>query len=74
MRLCTRGQVSVGLAYDKSDLKQGDYDNTFEISMEQDYQVYTHKARPGILYIVVKSVNRDIDYTLQVVNFRGKQL
>lgn len=71
MRLCTKGQVTVGLTYDKADLKNDDLDNTFDISMEQDYQMYTHKARPGILYIMVKSLNRDIDYTLEVVNFNG---
>jgi hypothetical protein len=58
MRLCTKGQMKVGLTYDKADLKTKDYDSTFDINMEQDYQVYTHKARPGILYIVVKSVSK----------------
>jgi|JI61114C2RNA_FD_contig_81_1516501_length_1940_multi_2_in_0_out_0_2 hypothetical protein len=74
MRLCTKGQVTVGLTYDKADLKTKDFDSSFEISMEQDYQTYSHKARPGILYIVVQSVNKDIDYTLEVFNFRGKQV
>jgi hypothetical protein len=50
--------MKVGLTYDKADLKTKDYDSTFDINMEQDYQVYTHKARPGILYIVVKSVSK----------------
>lgn len=66
LRMCLNGQVRVGLTQQRGDIALDKFPNEFQTNGQQSHYANTFQAHAGMLYISVKSLARQVDYTLQV--------
>lgn len=64
LRMCKKGGATVSFATSIANLQRGEYDQTFETSSDQDHYTYSHIAYPGVVYISVKALSRDLEFTI----------
>jgi hypothetical protein len=66
LRMCQNGQMRVGMSQDKSAMASNKFQQEFQTNGLQSHYANTFEVHPGIVYLFLKSLSTNVEYTIEV--------